>query len=226
MSCALKRSVDVLVSGTALIVLAPLLVLLAGWIRWDSRGPALFSQERVGRGGTRFRVLKFRTMIDRSPDEIDQHREVVVSTNVDARITWAGRFLRVTSLDELPQLWNIFRGEMSLVGPRPVLPEQIEAIPPEYHVRFAVSPGLTGLAQVRGRRSLGWLDQLAADAEYVSRRSLTFDMEIVLKTIVVVLTGSGIYGDKSKNWRAYRDLGRDKDGKNEKISKDREVDGC
>jgi len=203
MSDALKRGLDVLASIAALFVLSPLLLVLAAWIRMDSHGPALFRQERVGRRGTRFSVLKFRTMIDRAPNEIDQHREAVVSTNADSRVTRAGRWLRITSLDELPQLWNILSGEMSFVGPRPVLPEQVAAIPAEYCVRFNVRPGLTGLAQVRGRRSLGWLDQLKADAEYVDGRSLPFDLLILLRTVVVVATGRGIYGDESKNWRAF-----------------------
>jgi lipopolysaccharide/colanic/teichoic acid biosynthesis glycosyltransferase len=163
-------------------------------------------------------VLKLRTMVDRAADKIDQHREAVVSTGADARITRAGRILRMTSLDELPQLVNILRGEMSIVGPRPVLPEQLEAIPEACGVRFAVRPGLTGLAQVRGRRSLGWLEQLEADVEYVHRRSLRLDMSILVRTVWVVLTGSGLYGDASKNWRTYRDQIR-----NERVASARRV---
>ena len=201
----LKRSADVLLSGIALLLLAPILLLLVLLIRWDSRGPAFFRQQRVGRFQRPFLVLKFRTMVDRPAEEIDQHCEAVVSSNRDPRITRLGRWLRITSLDELPQLWNIFRGEMSFVGPRPVLQEQLEAIPPEFLSRFQVRPGLTGLAQVRGRRSLPWLKQLEADAEYVSRCSLWLDATILVRTVWVVLTGRGIYGDETKNWRAYRD---------------------
>lgn len=203
----LKRAFDLLGSALALSVLTPLLLLLALWIRLDSPGPVLFRQQRLGRQLIPFRVLKFRTMVARDPDAIDQHEELVVSAGVDPRITRAGRVLRATSLDELPQLWNILMGEMSCVGPRPVLPEQFEAIPEEYRVRFEVRPGLTGLAQVRGRRTLDWLEQLAADKEYVERQNLLLDLGILMRTVYVVLTGQGLYGDAGRNWRAYRGQG-------------------
>src|SRR5690606_3670345 len=121
------------------------------------------------------------------------------------RITRAGSFLRATSIDELPQLINILKGDMSVVGPRPVLMEQKEVVPPGYLKRFNVRPGLTGLAQVRGRRSLGWLQQLAFDAEYVGKQNFFYDLNIIFTTVKVVLTGSGIYGGEGLNWRAYRD---------------------
>ena len=205
MKACLKRAFDLLAGGTALLVLCPLLLLLGLWVRLDSRGPALFLQRRVGLHGREFRVLKFRTMVDRNPDAIDQHAEQVVSEGQDPRITRAGRFLRATSLDELPQIWNIVRGDMSIVGPRPVLPEQMEVVPSEYQRRFSVRPGLTGLAQVRGRRTLGWLEQLQADTEYAERHNLLFDAWIILQTVYVVLTGKGVYGEAGQNWRAYRD---------------------
>ena len=205
MNAVLKRAFDVASSGVALIVLGPALLALAAWVRLDSPGPVLFRQRRIGRGLREFRVLKFRTMEDRDPDAIDQHTEAVVQAGADPRITRAGRFLRATSLDELPQLWNILVGEMSVVGPRPVLPEQLEVVPERYRARFDVRPGLTGLAQVRGRRTLGWLDQLAADAEYAERASLWFDLRIILLTVYVVVTGHGVYGEAGQNWRAYRD---------------------
>jgi lipopolysaccharide/colanic/teichoic acid biosynthesis glycosyltransferase len=200
----LKRAVDVAVSATAILILSPLLLSVALWIRLDSPGRVFFLQRRIGRDLRQFRVVKFRTMMDRDPDSIDQHAERVIREGNDARITRSGRFLRKTSLDELPQLWNILMGDMSLVGPRPVLPEQLDVVPSEYMVRFSVRPGLTGLAQVRGRRSLGWLEQLQADAEYANRHLFWHDMWITLKTFVVVFRGGGIYGDDSKNWRAYR----------------------
>lgn len=198
-----KRGIDVLGSGVALIVALPLLLVLALWIKLDSPGRVFFMQRRVGLRGETFRVVKFRTMIERDPDSIDQRNEQVISAGVDPRITRSGRFLRKTSLDELPQLWNILRGDMSIVGPRPVLPEQVAAIPADRMQRFDVRPGLTGLAQVRGRRSLGWPEQLAADVEYVQRQSLWFDVGIILRTVWVVLTGSGVYGDAGANWRSF-----------------------
>ncbi|WP_018936531.1 sugar transferase [Thioalkalivibrio sp. ALJ24] len=210
-----KRLFDLLSSGLALVLLSPLLLGIAVAIKLDSRGPVLFRQQRVGQSQRPFRVLKFRTMVDRDPDAIDQHSERVVSEGEDPRITRMGRFLRATSLDELPQLWNIFRGDMSVVGPRPVLPEQVEVVPSEFMARFEVRPGLTGLAQVRGRRTLGWLQQLEADAEYVSRRGVLYDLWLILRTIHVVATGRGVYGTPGQNWRAYRDSLRQDGGRDD-----------
>nr|WP_163503648.1 sugar transferase [Halomonas socia] len=201
----IKRLFDVIASGAGLIVLAPLLLLVAVWIKLDSSGPVFFMQRRAGRNEQPFSIFKFRTMLHRAPDTIDQYQEQVVSAGHDPRITRAGRFIRATSLDELPQLINIFKGDMSIVGPRPVLMEQTEVVPPGYKTRFSVRPGLTGLAQVRGRRSLGWLEQLAHDAEYVEKQSLALDLNILLLTVKVVVMGSGIYGEPGLNWRTYRD---------------------
>lgn len=198
----LKRTLDLVASATGLVVLSPLLAATALAIKLDSPGPVFFQQERVGRGGARFEVVKFRTMTHR--EAVDQHAEQVVEGNADARITRVGRLLRVTSLDELPQLVNVLRGEMSLVGPRPILPEQLEVVPEDRMGRFAVRPGITGLAQVRGRRSLDWMEQLAYDVEYARAPGVGRDLGIMARTVWVVLTGSGIYGDASKNWRAYR----------------------
>lgn len=200
-----KRLFDIVSSAAVLLVILPLLLAVALWIKLDSRGPVFFLQQRAGLGGRPFRILKFRTMVHRTPEQIDQHSEQVVSAGRDPRITRAGRFIRATSIDELPQLINILKGDMSVVGPRPVLMEQKEVVPPGYITRFAVRPGLTGLAQVSGRRSLGWLKQLAFDAEYVEKRSFFYDLGIIFTTIKVVLLGSGIYGGEGLNWRAYRD---------------------
>ncbi|QJQ94012.1 MULTISPECIES: sugar transferase [Halomonadaceae] len=200
-----KRLFDICSSFVALLLISPLMILIALWVKLDSKGPVLFLQQRAGLDGRPFRIYKFRTMVERSSEAIDQHKEQVVSDEMDPRITRAGRFIRSTSLDELPQLFNILRGDMSVVGPRPVLMEQKEVIPPGYQVRFSVRPGLTGLAQVRGRRSLGWLQQLAFDAEYVKRCGFFYDIGIILLTVKVVMTGSGVYGGEGLNWRAYRD---------------------
>lgn len=201
----LKRLFDVLVSSLLLLVLSPLLVLIALVIRLDSPGPALFRQERLGQDQGRFIILKFRTMHHRT--RLDQLREAVVESDVDPRITRVGRFLRKTSLDELPQLINVVKGDMSLVGPRPVLPEQLRAIPDEHMDRFTMKPGITGLAQVRGRRSLNWLEQLRYDSEYCRNWSFLLDLKILGQTVWVVLTGQGVYGTKEDNWRNYINKG-------------------
>lgn len=129
---AIKRLFDIVSSGAGLIILSPLLLAVAVWIKLDSKGPIFFMQQRAGRHEQPFKIFKFRTMLHRAPDKIDQHQEQVVSAGHDPRITKAGRFIRATSLDELPQLINIFIGDMSVVGPRPVLIEQTEVVPPGY----------------------------------------------------------------------------------------------
>lgn len=200
-----KRIFDICSSAIVLILLLPVLFALAAWIKLDSPGRIFFLQRRVGRDRRPFRIIKFRTMVERDPDSIDQNAERVVNQGHDPRVTRAGRFLRKTSLDELPQLWNILVGDMSVVGPRPLIPEQLEVVPPECLVRFDVRPGLTGLAQVRGRRSLGWLQQMEADALYARSHGFWTDLWLILRTVHVVVTSKGIYGDESQNWRAYRD---------------------
>lgn len=201
----LKRAFDIFSSSVALVLLSPLLLVLAVWIKLDTPGQIFFRQRRIGKNQKAFRVVKFRTMVERDPDSIDQYKEGVISTGDDPRITRSGRFLRKTSLDELPQLWNMLVGDMSVVGPRPILPEQLEVVPQEYMSRFDVRPGLTGLAQVRGRRSLSWLEQLAADAEYACDHGFFYDIWLILRTVHVVVTGKGIYGGEGQNWREYRE---------------------
>lgn len=200
-----KRAFDVLSSAAVLVVISPLLALLWLAIRLDSPGPALFVQTRIGRGQQPFQIYKFRSMFARDPSQIDQHGEQVIVGGRDPRITRVGRWIRAASLDELPQLLNILKGDMSVVGPRPIIPEQLEVVPPELMRRFEVRPGLTGLAQVRGRRSLGWISILKADNEYVDKAGLWYDLGIILRTVYVVLTGAGVYGGNELNWRAYRD---------------------
>ncbi|RDB44277.1 sugar transferase [Halomonas sp. DQ26W] len=204
MQIVIKRCLDIVVSALALLVLAPLLVLIAVLIRCDTFGPSLFVQRRVGRYLEPFHIYKFRTMQDRNAEEIDPLNEGVISSGSDPRITRIGRFLRTTSLDELPQLFNILKGDMSLVGPRPVLEEQVEAVPDKFMERFVVRPGLTGLAQVHGRRSLGWLEQLELDVRYTERASVWLDLRLMLATAYVVLTFKDVYGSTERNWRQYR----------------------
>jgi len=192
-----------LAAAGVLLAGAPLLALLALWIRLDSPGPVLFRQARLGRDAVPFELLKFRTMRTGIDDELPQAQRAVVSSGDDPRITRAGRFLRKTSLDELPQLWVVVRGRMALVGPRPILPEQRRAMPAWAEVRFQVRPGLTGLAQVKGRRSLGWIDQLRWDRVFVRRDSVSLRAWIVLRTFGVLFRPETVYGDPGKNWRAW-----------------------
>lgn len=198
----MKRAFDLSVALVLLLPAIPVMLLLALLVRLTSPGPALFMQTRLGKDCRPFVLYKLRTMTYRQ-EPIDQLHEGVLRTGGDQRITRLGRLLRASSLDELPQLLNIVRGHMSLVGPRPLLPEQLPAIPEAYRGRFHVLPGLTGLAQVRGRRSLDWLDQLAADSEYADRSSFWLDITILFRTIGVVLRRDGVYGKSARNWREY-----------------------
>lgn len=198
-----KRLLDLLISVPLLIGTAPILGIIALAIRIDSQGPILFRQVRIGSNRREFTILKFRTMKHRT--KIDQQSEAVIKEGHDPRITRVGRILRKTSLDELPQLVNIIRGDMSLVGPRPVIPEQLRAIPPRYLGRFSMPPGITGLAQVKGRRSLNWIDQLKYDVEYCTNWRFLGDIKLMFQTVWVVLTGSGVYGSQEDNWRNYID---------------------
>lgn len=185
----LKRTGDILISTCALAVLWPLFVAIALWIKCDSKGPVFFRQKRVGRGKTHFSIYKFRTMYTTAPHDLPTH----LVQNAGAMITKAGAFLRKTSLDELPQLWNILRGEMSLVGPRPALYNQFDLIAERdrYHAND-VRPGLTGLAQVSGRDELAIDTKARRDGEYVATMSLSTDLSILLRTCASVLHGDGV----------------------------------
>jgi lipopolysaccharide/colanic/teichoic acid biosynthesis glycosyltransferase len=200
-----RRLLDVLVAGTVLLALAPLLIALALAIRLDTGGPALFRQRRVGRGRREFTMLKFRTM--RSDADATPHREYVQALigddrtpergrlyklSVDDRVTRVGRVLRSWSLDELPQLLNVLRGQMALVGPRPVIPYEVEMYPEDYLRRFDVKPGLTGLWQVSGRNERTYEEMVLFDLEYARGRSLLGDLRILAKTVPVVLGRQGV----------------------------------
>ncbi|MCW2534234.1 MAG: glycosyl transferase [Blastococcus sp.] len=202
-SHAVVRALDLALATTAVLVLAVPLLLIALWVRLDTRGPALLRQERIGLGGRPFVLYKFRSMRVDSDDLL--HRRLIEaelrgettlydgSTKVpdDPRITRSGAFLRRTSLDELPQLINILRGDMTLVGPRPCLPWEAAMFPAEFAARFSVRPGLTGLWQVSGRTTLGTLDMLRLDLAYVQNRSLSGDLSILLRTIPALLRPDG-----------------------------------
>ncbi len=184
----IKRCIDLYLSAVAAVVLAPLGLLLAAYVRRDSPGPALFRQVRAGRDGRPFTLLKFRTMrTDADPfGDSPQH-------GGDARITRAGRWLRESSLDELPQLLNVLRGEMSLVGPRPLYCQQAAEWTPRQRRRLLSFPGLTGLAQIRGRGALTIEEKLELDVHYVETLSLRQDALIVWQTLAQLWTRSGIY---------------------------------
>ena len=190
---AAKRAMDFTLSLLGLMLLALPFGLVALIVRLDSRGPALFRQERIGRNGAPFRVFKFRTMV---MNAVEQGRGYGVVKR-DSRITRFGRILREWGIDELPQLLNVLRGEMSLVGPRPALRYQVEQYTPAQRRRLDVKPGITGWALVNGRRTLAWDERIALDAWYVEHQSLLLDLRILLRTVKVVLvTREGLYSNE------------------------------
>ncbi|HEX4785463.1 MAG TPA: sugar transferase [Candidatus Sulfotelmatobacter sp.] len=181
----LKRALDVTVSIFALIILSPAILVIGILVRWRMGRPVVFRQQRPGHRGVPFYALKFRTMTDERNE-----REILLP---DAeRITRLGTFLRRSSLDELPQLWNVLRGDMSLVGPRPLLMQYLDRYTPEQARRHLVPPGITGWTQVNGRNDLAWEQKLALDVWYVEHWSLWLDLRILAITVWKVLTGEGI----------------------------------
>jgi exopolysaccharide biosynthesis polyprenyl glycosylphosphotransferase len=180
-SLFLKRSLDLVGASILVVAVAPLLALIAALVRRDSPGPIFFRQERLGRNMRPFTLLKFRTMRPGSPDEPDE-----------ARLTGLGALLRAWSIDELPQLWNVLRGDMSLVGPRPLLPVYLDRYTAAQARRHEVRPGITGLAQVSGRNALTWEEKFALDVWYVDHRSLRVDLWILWRTLVAVARREGV----------------------------------
>ncbi len=209
--CRLKRTLDLLLAGLALLLVSPLFLLFAIIIKRSSPGPVFFVQERLGRDGRPFKFYKFRSMVHNSDDTI--HRqfaamfiagdesgcaasnagEKVFKLKRDPRITPIGAFLRRTSLDELPQLINIVKGEMSLVGPRPPIAYEIENYQPWHMERLKAVPGLTGLWQISGRSSVSFDDMVRLDIRYINEWSFRRDLAIIAKTVPVVLRGTGGY---------------------------------
>jgi sugar transferase EpsL len=180
-----KRLVDVAGAGAALVVAAPVLAAVGVAVRVSMGTPVLFRQQRPGMQGRPFTIYKFRTMRD-ATDAAGRPRP-------DAeRLTAVGRFLRATSLDELPELWNVLRGDMSLVGPRPLLMQFLERYSPEQARRHDVKPGVTGWAQINGRNALSWDEKFALDLWYVEHRSLALDLRILARTAAAVVRRSGI----------------------------------
>jgi lipopolysaccharide/colanic/teichoic acid biosynthesis glycosyltransferase len=195
-----KRAIDIVASLTALIVLSPILALIALAIKLQDGGSIFYAHTRVGKGGRHFRFYKFRSMIrdaDRLKDQLaalNEHADPrTFKMKRDPRITPIGRILRRASLDELPQLWNILIGDMTLVGPRPPLPREVALYSPEDMRRLEVTPGLTCLWQVRGRGNLPFDQQVQLDVEYIERRCLLLDLEILAQTIPAVVSGRGAY---------------------------------
>ena len=182
-----KRAADLVLAAVGLVLSAPFQVVLAGLVRKKLGSPVLFRQQRPGKDEKIFELIKFRTMLEANP-------AAGLVSDAD-RMTRFGSFLRSTSLDELPTLWNVVKGDMSLVGPRPLLVRYLDRYSPEQRRRHEVRPGLTGLAQVGGRNSLGWADKFALDVEYVEKRSLWLDAKLIVATIGKVVRRDGIAAD-------------------------------
>jgi lipopolysaccharide/colanic/teichoic acid biosynthesis glycosyltransferase len=192
----IRRAIDIVVSATALVFASPILLVAALAIRLESRGPIIYRQRRSGLQGREFDVLKLRTMVDGA-----EHKGAGLAINEnDSRITRVGALLRRTSLDELPNLLNVLRGEMSLIGPRPTLPVQVAQYSERQRGRLAVKPGITGWAQVNGRASLPWSERIELDLYYIEHRSLALDAQILWRTVAMVLGGSGLYKGQAGGW--------------------------
>jgi lipopolysaccharide/colanic/teichoic acid biosynthesis glycosyltransferase len=194
---ALRRAIDLAIAIAGSLITAPLLALLALAIRIESPGHPIYRQMRVGRDGRTFSIYKLRTMVAGA-----EFTGAGLAINQgDDRITRVGSFLRRYSLDELPNLWNVLRGEMSIVGPRPTLEVQVQQYSQRERVRLAVKPGITGWAQVNGRASLPWPERIELDLWYVEHRTLTLDLQIMARTVRMVLSGHGLYKGETGGWR-------------------------
>lgn len=188
----MKRTFDLVVSATALVVLAPIMAVIAILVYASSPGPVIYKSIRVGRRGRRIEILKFRTMVDNAPDLRNADGSTYNASD-DPRVTGIGAWLRRTSLDELPQLLNVLKSDMSLVGPRPDLFDQEAHYSSEDFRRLEVKPGMTGLAQTRGRNETSWAQRRRLDVEYVDSHSFLGDLAILLRTIPAILRGRGVY---------------------------------
>ncbi|MFG2063048.1 sugar transferase [Micromonospora sp. NPDC048871] len=191
----LKRLFDLVAASLLLVLAAPVMLVVALVVLATMGRPVLFRHTRPGRHGTLFDLVKFRTM-----HEVDPARGLVTDAE---RLTRVGRWLRASSLDELPELWNVLRGEMSLVGPRPHLVKYLELYTSEQARRHDVRPGITGLAQVRGRNAIGWEEKFTYDIEYVDERSLLLDLRILAATVRVVVRREGIAAPGAATWHEY-----------------------
>src|SRR5690349_10028110 len=183
----IKRAIDIVIAGVGSVLSAPLIALLAAAIRLESPGHPIYQQTRIGKDGRPFRIYKLRTMV-RGAEFTGAGLAIQEG---DDRITRVGTFLRRYSLDELPNLWNVVRGEMAIVGPRPTVPVQVEQYTPRQRGRLAVKPGITGWAQINGRASLPWPERIELDLWYVEHRSLALDLRILSQTVRLVASGNG-----------------------------------
>jgi len=192
-----RRAFDVVVAGTALIALSPFLALAVIAIRLESKGSAIYRQRRVGKDGREFDVLKLRTMVTGA-----EHMGAGLAVSEgDTRITRVGRLLRRTSLDEVPNLVNVLKGDMAIVGPRPTVPIQVDRYTDRQRGRLAVKPGITGWAQINGRTELPWDERIELDLWYIEHRSWRLDLEILKRTSRMVLGGHGLYRGETPAWR-------------------------
>ncbi len=187
----MPRALDLAIALLALAILSPVLVVAALAIKLSGRGPILYRQRRVGKGGHEFELLKLRTMVLGS----DPVGVGTIVTRTDPRVTAAGRFLRRTSLDEVPNLINVLRGEMAIVGPRPTIAAQVRAYSPAQKRRHQVLPGITGWAQVQGRAGIPWDERIKFDLWYLDHRSTALDLRILAKTAALLLSGDGLAPD-------------------------------
>jgi lipopolysaccharide/colanic/teichoic acid biosynthesis glycosyltransferase len=194
-----KRLIDVLGSLCSLILLAPLLLAIVACIKGSGRGPILFRQKRLGRGGKLFWCYKFRTMVPDAESQLARRRDLLAQFHEnyklksDPRITPVGAILRRTSLDELPQLWNVLRGDMSLIGPRPIVEPELSKYGVHASRLLTVKPGLGGIWQVSGRSHTSYPDRVAMDMRYIESRSLGLDLKLLIQTALVVIQGRGAY---------------------------------
>jgi lipopolysaccharide/colanic/teichoic acid biosynthesis glycosyltransferase len=192
----IRRAVDILGGTLALILAAPVIAVAMVAIRLESRGHPIYRQRRVGKGGSEFDLLKLRTMVDGA-----EHVGAGLAINEnDPRVTRVGAFLRRTSLDELPNLLGVVRGELSFIGPRPTIPVQVAQYTERQRGRLAIRPGITGWAQVNGRTSLPWSERIELDLYYIEHRSLALDARILWRTVAIVLGGSGLYKGQTGGW--------------------------
>ena len=190
----MNRAADLAIAGGTLLVASPLLALAAIAVKLEDGGPVLYRQTRVGKDGTDFELLKLRTMVVGA----ETMGAGLAVDRGDPRITRSGRLLRKLSLDELPQLWNVVRGEMSVIGPRPTLRYQVEQYDERQRHRLDVKPGITGWAQINGRAALPWADRIELDVWYVEHRSLRLDLRILARTARMLATGHGLYSEDLK----------------------------
>jgi lipopolysaccharide/colanic/teichoic acid biosynthesis glycosyltransferase len=193
----IKRLFDIAVSLVGTVLTAPVVALFAAAIRLESPGHPIYRQTRVGKDGREFEIYKLRTMV-RGAEFTGAGMAI---NQGDDRITRVGNLLRRYSLDELPNLWNVLRGDMSIIGPRPTIPIQVEQYTEHQRGRLAVKPGITGWAQVNGRASLPWSERIELDIWYVEHQSLALDMEILSRTVRMVFTGQGLYKGETGGWQ-------------------------